>query len=37
MGDDKSVDLFGIKPYGETLKVVAEKSMEGIGAFLSAV
>lgn len=30
-------DIFGIKPYGEALKITVEKSAHGVGKFLSAI
>ena len=30
-------DIFGIKPYGEALKITVEKSADGVGKFLSAI
>ena len=30
-------DIFGIKPYGEALKIIVEKSAEGTGKFLAAI
>lgn len=30
-------DIFGIKPYGESLKIIVEKSADGAGKFLTAV
>jgi len=30
-------DVFGIKPYGEALKITVEKSADGIGKFLSTI
>ncbi|RAJ25009.1 Abi-alpha family protein [Pedobacter cryoconitis] len=33
----KSVDLFGIAPYGETVKLFVEKSFDGVSAILSRV
>ena len=38
MPDEKgSLDILGVKPLGETVKVVAEGTMDGIGAFLSRI
>ena len=30
-------DIFGIKPYGETLKIAVEKTADGVGIFLNAI
>ncbi|WP_439185813.1 Abi-alpha family protein [Carboxylicivirga taeanensis] len=30
-------DIFGIKPYGDSLKIAVEKSANGVGQFLSAI
>ena len=34
---DKSLDVFGIRPYGESIKIAVDKSIEGAGAFLSRI
>lgn len=30
-------DIFGIKPYGETIKIAVEKTAKGVGTFLNAI
>lgn len=35
--DPKSVDLLGIKPFGEAVKEVASRAMDGAGAFLGRI
>lgn len=38
MAEEKgSLDILGVKPLGETVKVVAEVTLEGIGAFLGRI
>lgn len=34
---ESKVDLFGLTPYGETIKIVAQETLNGIGAFLSRI
>jgi len=35
--ESKSLDIFGIKPYGETLNTVAKGVVEGASAFLGRI
>jgi hypothetical protein len=35
--DDKSLDVLGIKPFGEAINTVVKGTMEGIGAFLGKI
>ena len=37
MGDSKSTDLLGLAPYGEAIKVVAQASVDGLGAVLGRI
>jgi hypothetical protein len=39
MGDDnsKSLDLLGIKEFGESIKIATEKTFDGVGALLSRI
>lgn len=33
----KTTDIFGLAPYGEALKIVTEKSIDGVGEFLGRI
>lgn len=35
--DSKSLDIFGLKSYGDVAKIAVEKSLDGAGAFLSKI
>ncbi len=37
MGEDKTTDIFGLAPYGETIKIAVEKTLDGAGAFLGRI
>jgi hypothetical protein len=35
--EDKSIDILGIKPFGDAINTVAKGTMDGVGAFLSRI
>ncbi|MBC3966853.1 hypothetical protein, partial [Pseudomonas simiae] len=37
MSDDKSLDILGTKPLAKAVEKITDKSLDGIGAFFSAI